>query len=72
MNRATVDCSDPRWRELLRRQLESGGEPNLVHFHYASHGSQCELLAREFDEEFLLDRDPNTHSAQFRHKTGRV
>ncbi len=70
MNRATVDCSDPPWSELVRAQLEAGGEADLINFYYDAHGAQCELLARELRVEFSLARDPHAQLAQFRHRPG--
>lgn len=69
MDRATVSCRNPDWRDVVYDNLYQRIEVDLIDFNYQSHGNSCELMARVLGFDFSLSRDANSNTAYFRRKT---
>ena len=69
-NRVTFDCRKYDWQSSLEAHLKSGGEADLINFHFYLDRDYCIELARRFGGEFRLSRDPGDAQPQFR-STGR-
>ena len=50
-----IDCTDPNWRSLLKRNLQDGIEVTLENFAYTTDGQFCELLAISHSMSFRLE-----------------